>query len=253
MRNALGSVQTVLVLGGASDIGLAIADRLVGDGARTVVLAGRRPERFEQAAARLRTAGATTVDMVGFDADDTTSHAEVVDKVVAAHGDLDVVIVAFGVLGDQAASEADPAEAVAVARTNFVGPVSILTVVADRLRAQGHGDIVVLSSVAGERVRRANYVYGSTKAGIDAFSQGLASALVGSGVHLLIVRPGFVHTKMTAGMPAAPLSTTAEVVADAAMAGLRRRARVVWAPPALRWAMVAMRHLPTVVFRRLPG
>ncbi len=253
MRNALGSVQTALVLGGGSDIGLAIADRLVREGARTVVLAGRRPERLEEAGARLRSAGATTVDLVGFDADDTASHAEVVDKVIAAHGDLDVVIVAFGVLGDQAVCEIDPAEAVAVARTNYVGPVSVLTVVADRLRAQGHGDIVVLSSVAGERVRRANYVYGSTKAGIDGFSQGLASALAGSGAHLLIVRPGFVHTKMTAGMAPAPLSTTAEVVADATMAGLRRRARVVWAPPALRWAMVVMRHLPTVVFRRLPG
>jgi NAD(P)-dependent dehydrogenase (short-subunit alcohol dehydrogenase family) len=246
-------VQTVLVLGGGSEIGAAIAERLVAGGARTVVLAGRHPDDLGATVDRLTQAGATTVDTVAFDADDTDGHAKVVDEVVGRHGDLDVVVVAFGVLGDQAEAETDPAAAVQVATTNYVGAVSALTVVADRLRAQGHGDIVVLSSVAGERVRRANYVYGSTKAGLDGFCQGLAAALAGSGVHLLTVRPGFVKTHMTAGLAPAPMSTTAEVVADVTMSGLRRRARVVWAPPALRWVFVVMRHLPTAVFRRLPG
>lgn len=251
MRDGLGRVKSVLVLGGGSDIGAAIAERLVIDGARTVVLAGRRPERWEENVSRLRRAGASRVETIAFDALAPASHVAVVDEVLGRVGDLDVVVLAFGLLGDQATAEADPAEAVQVATTNYVGAVSALTVVAERLRRQGHGDLVVLSSVAGERVRRANYVYGSTKAGLDGFCQGLAAALAGSGVHLMIVRPGFVRTKMTAGLTPGPMSTTADVVADVTLAGLRRRARIVWAPPPLRWIFMVFRHLPTGVFDRI--
>lgn len=253
MRNALGAVDTVLVLGGGSEIGLAVAHGLVRSGARTVVLAGRQPGKLMDGGRRLREAGATSADCVAFDADDTGSHAAAIGEMFARYGDIDVVVVAFGVLGTQADAEADAQVAVALTQTNYVGAVSALTLVANRLRTQGHGDIVVLSSVAGERIRRSNYIYGSTKAGLDAFSQGLAAALVGSGVHLLIVRPGFVHTKMTSGLAAAPLSTTAEMVADATVRGLRRRARVVWVPTTLRWIMIVLRHLPTVALRRLPA
>jgi decaprenylphospho-beta-D-erythro-pentofuranosid-2-ulose 2-reductase len=124
---------------------------------------------------------------------------------------------------------------------------------ARRLRAQGHGTLVVLSSVAGERVRAANFVYGSTKAGIDGFCQGLGDALHGSGVRVLIVRPGFVPTKMTAGRDKAPFSTTPDGVAEVVMRGLERGAETVWAPPVLRVVMAVARHLPRPVFRRLPG
>jgi decaprenylphospho-beta-D-erythro-pentofuranosid-2-ulose 2-reductase len=110
----------------------------------------------------------------------------------------------------------------------------------------------MLSSVAGERVRRSNFVYGSSKAGIDGYYQGLAAALAGSGVRVMIVRPGFVHTKMTRGRKAAPLATSPEAVAAAIVRGLRRGHEIVWAPPALRYVMVVLRHLPRAVFRRLP-
>jgi len=253
VRDALGQVGTVVVLGGGSDIGLAIAGRLVDEGAAVVVLAARQPERLTAACANLRARGARTVGAITFDADDLASHKRIIDDLQERYGDLDVVVVAFGVLGDQAVAENDPAAAAAVAITNYVGAVSVLTVVADRQRAQGHGAIVVLSSVAGERVRRANYVYGSSKAGVDGFCQGLGAALAGSGVDLCIVRPGFVHTKMTAGRPAAPLATTPDAVAEATVAGLRRRALVVWAPPVLRPVMVLLRHLPRSLFNRLAG
>ncbi len=252
MRNAVGNVQSVLVLGGGSDIGLAVARRLVADGARTVVLAGRRPEAYAAAEQALRETGATTVLSVPFDADDTDSHPGVVRGVVQEVGDLDVSVVAFGVLGDQSVDERDPASAVAVARTNYLGGVSALTVLAEQLRTQGHGALVVLSSVAGERVRRSNFVYGSTKAGLDGFSTGLADALHGTGARVLVVRPGFVASKMTEGMAAAPLSTTPEAVADVVVAGLAGSATVVWAPPALRVLMSVLRHVPRAVFRRLP-
>ena len=252
MRNAVGDVQTVLVLGGGSEIGLAVATRLVRDGARTVVLAGRSPEGYPAAEQALRAAGATTVHSTPFDADDTASHERVLGDALALVGDLDVAVLAFGVLGDQAVDEHDAAAAVAVARTNYLGTVSSLTVLAERLRAQGHGALVVLSSVAGERVRRSNFVYGSSKAGADGFATGLADALRGTGVQVLVVRPGFVTTKMTQGMSPAPLSTTAEAVADAVVAGLRRGAPVVWVPGALRVVMSVLRHVPRPVFRRLP-
>lgn len=252
MRNAVGDVQTVLVLGGGSDIGQAIAQRLVADGARTVVLAGRRPEAYAGAEAALRAAGATDVRSVAFDADDTDSHQRVLDEVAAAVGDLDVAVVAFGVLGDQATDELDPAAAVAVTRTNYLGAVSALVVLGARLRAQGHGALVVLSSVAGERVRRSNYVYGASKAGLDGFATGMADALHGSGARVLVVRPGFVASKMTEGMAAAPLSTTPKAVAEAVVKGLRGTATVVWAPAPLRVLMSVLRHVPRPVFRRLP-
>jgi decaprenylphospho-beta-D-erythro-pentofuranosid-2-ulose 2-reductase len=156
------------------------------------------------------------------------------------------------VLGDQARAENDPAAAVEIVQTNFTGVVSVTVPLVTCLRAQGHGTLVLLSSVAGERVRRSNFVYGSSKAGIDGYYQGVAASLASSGVHVMIVRPGFVHTKMTDGLKAAPLSVTPDAVADAVIGGIARGRDVVWVPPAMRYVMVVLRHLPVAVFRRLP-
>lgn len=251
MRDALGAVQSVLVLGGGSDIAAATTRKLVAGRARTVVLAGPRKETMAPVAESLRAAGATTVDLVDFDADDVDGHEAFVRDVFERYGDLDVVLLAAGVLGDQERSERDPDHAVWVLRTNLVGPASVALRVAKRLRAQGHGALVVLSSVAAERPRRANYVYGASKAGLDALGQGLGDSLVGSGACVLVVRPGFVHTKMTRGRKPAPLSTTPEVVADAIVGGLRSGAHTVWAPGTLRWLMAGMRHLPRPLWRRI--
>jgi short-subunit dehydrogenase len=216
------------------------------------VLAARRAETLEGEAAALRAAGAPVVDRVEFDADDVAGFPALLDLVVRRHGDLGVVVVAFGVLGDQARAETDAGHAVAVVHTDYVAQVAVLTSVANRLRAQGRGAVVVFSSIAGVRVRRANYVYGSAKAGLDGFASGLGAALAGSGVHLLLVRPGFVVGRMTAGMKPAPLSTTPEEVADAVVAGLRSRRDVVWVPARLRLLAAVLRVLPAPVFRRLP-
>jgi len=252
MKDALGGVQSVLVLGGASEIALATVRRLVADRTRTVVLGVRRPEASSDAVAELRALGATTVEAVAFDAEDTASHDAFVDGVFTRFGDIDLVLVAFGVLGDQDEAEADGAVATDIARVNYVGAVSVAVPVAVRLREQGHGTIVALSSVAGERARRSNFVYGSSKAGFDAFFQGLGDSLVGSGVHVMIVRPGFVHTRMTEGLEPAPLATTPEAVAEAITRGLARDSEVIWVPPALRAVMTVLRHAPRGVFRRLP-
>jgi decaprenylphospho-beta-D-erythro-pentofuranosid-2-ulose 2-reductase len=188
---------------------------------------------------------------VVFDAAATDGHEQFASD-LERFGDLDVVLVAFGVLGDLAAAERDATRALAVARVNYLGTMSVVVPIANRLRVQGHGTIVALSSVAGERARRSNFVYGSSKAGMDAFLQGLGDSLVGTGTRVMIVRPGFVATKMTTGMKKAPLSTTPEAVADAIAKGLARRSEIVWVPGTLRYAMSILRHVPRSIFRRLP-
>lgn len=243
---------TVLVLGGRSEIGLGVARRLAGRGFDTVVLAARRSDDLDVEETTLRQAGATTVERVEFDADAVDDHRAVLEGIVARHGPLDVVVTAFGVLGDQQRAERDAAHALAVLHTDYVAHVSILTHLATLLRRQGHGRLVVFSSVAGVRVRRANYVYGSAKAGLDGFACGLADALHGSGVHLLVVRPGFVIGRMTEGMSPAPFSSTPDQVADATVAALRRRRGVVWVPGLLRWVYAVMRLVPRPIWRRMP-
>lgn len=250
MRDAVGAVQSLLVLGGTSEIGLATARRLVEARTRKVVLAARDTAGAEAAAEELRRAGAE-VAVVAFDARDYGSHAAFVDSVFDAHGDLDCALVAFGVLGDQERLATDAKAAVAAIEANYVGAVSVCIPLAERMRHQGHGTIVVLSSVAGERARKSNFVYGSSKAGLDAFAQGLGDRLHGSGVDVMVVRPGFVRTKMTAGLDDVPLSTDPRAVADAIAAGLRRGAHTVWTPAPLRLVMAALRHLPRPLFRRL--
>ncbi|MFF4631756.1 decaprenylphospho-beta-D-erythro-pentofuranosid-2-ulose 2-reductase [Streptomyces griseorubiginosus] len=250
MKDAFGLPQSLLVLGGTSEIALATARRLVVRRARTVWLAGRPSPALESAAAELRALGAD-VHTAAFDALDPESHETVLGKIFA-QGDIDMVLLAFGILGDQAHDERDPVAAVRVAQTNYTGAVSAGLVSARALQAQGHGSLVVLSSVAGERARRANFIYGSSKAGLDTFTQGLGDALHGTGVHVMVVRPGFVRSRMTAGLQEAPLATTPEAVATAIELGLRRRSEAVWVPGALRVVMSALRHLPRGVFRRLP-
>jgi decaprenylphospho-beta-D-erythro-pentofuranosid-2-ulose 2-reductase len=251
VKDGLGGYGTVLVLGGASDIGVATARVLVARGTRCVVLAGRNAEELENAARTVRASGSVRVEAVAFDALETEKHRAFVRELVEMYGDIDLALLAFGVLGDQPASEDDPSLALDVARTNYLGAVSVLLPLAARMREQGYGSIVVLSSVAGERGRRSNFVYGSSKAGLDVFCQGLADRLHGSGVHLLVVRPGFVRSKMTSHLDAAPLSTTPGKVAAATLCGLRQGRETVWVPAQLRWVMSALRHLPRPVFRRL--
>lgn len=251
MENAFGQPQTIVVLGGTSDIGLAIAHALIGPVTRTVVLACRDLERGEQAAASLREPS-IEVDVVRFDATDTASHVALVDDLVARHGDLDVVVLAAGQLGDGEATSSDVAAAVDLATVNFTGAISASIAVANQLRRQGHGVLVVMSSVAGERVRRANAVYGATKAGLDGFAQGLGDSLVDTGARVLVVRPGFVHSTMTKGLKAAPFATTPDRVAAITVKGIRSARRTVWAPGVLRFVFSALRHLPAPVWRRLP-
>jgi short-subunit dehydrogenase len=237
----------ILVLGGRSEIGLAVAQRLATE-ADTVVLAARRATDLATEAKTLP----STVECVEFDADDLASHGSMLADVFDRFGPIEVVVTAFGILGDQSRAEHEAEHAVSIVHTDYVAHVSVLTHLATLLRAQGSGQVVVFSSVAGIRVRRANYVYGSAKAGLDGFASGLGDALAGSGVHLLLVRPGFVIGRMTEGMSPAPFSSTPGQVADATVKALRRRQNIVWVPGVLRLVFAVMRVLPRFVWRRLP-
>ncbi len=249
MRDALGAVQSVLVLGGNSEIALATVRALITGRCRTVVLAVRDPDSATTAAASLRGLGATTVETVAFDASTPETHQGVVDDCFDRFGDLDLVICAFGVLGNQEDFDHDPVAAARAASVNYTGVVSSGLAVVSQLRRQGHGTLLVISSVAGIRARKDNYVYGSSKAGVDAFTQGLGDALIGTGARTVVVRPGFVHTKMTEGMAAAPFSTTPEKVAEAIVQGLAKGREVIWAPPILRYVFGVLGHLPRPLWR----
>lgn len=245
----------LVLFGGRSEIGVATAARLASG--RTVVLAARRPDDLVAESARLLDAGATEVHTVAFDANDTDSHPALVESLAERHGPVGIAIIAFGILGDQARAETDVAHALQIAHTDYYAHISVLTPLASVLRAQGSGTIIVFSSVAGVRVRRANYVYGSTKAGLDGFASGLADALHGTGARLLLARPGFVIGAMTrdlmaSGVKPAPLSRDAEQVADAVAHAYRKGRGEVWIPGTLRPLFFGMRLLPRAVWRRLP-
>jgi decaprenylphospho-beta-D-erythro-pentofuranosid-2-ulose 2-reductase len=251
MIDAVGNPQSVLLMGGTSEIGLAVVEAFASDRPLRVVLAARPSERLDAARARLEALGCA-VETVAFDASELDTHADVVRKAFTG-GDIDVALVAFGLLGDNEKAWTDVNTAVEMAQVNYTAAVSVGVALAEKLREQGHGSLVAFSSVAAERARRSNFVYGSTKAGLDAFYSGLTEALRPHGVGVTVVRPGFVHTRMTEGMTPAPLSTTPEAVAAIVVDAVRNRRELVWAPAPVRLLMSVLRHLPRAVFRRLPG
>ncbi|GAA1392617.1 decaprenylphospho-beta-D-erythro-pentofuranosid-2 -ulose 2-reductase [Pseudonocardia kongjuensis] len=250
MIDAVGNPQSILLLGGTSEIGLATVRAFASDRPMRVVLAARPGPRLDAARTELEALGCG-VETLEFDAAQLDTHAEVVRKAFAG-GDIDVAIVAFGLLGDNERAWTDVEHAVELAQVNYTATVSTGVALAERFREQGHGSIVAISSVAGERARRSNFVYGSTKAGMDAFYTGLTEALREHGVTVTIVRPGFVHSKMTDGLDPAPLATTPQAVADVITDAVRNRKELVWAPAPMRFVMSALRHVPRPIFRKLP-
>jgi decaprenylphospho-beta-D-erythro-pentofuranosid-2-ulose 2-reductase len=177
---------------------------------------------------------------------------DVVQAVTDEIGDIDVAIVSQGLLNEGVDYYANPSGLIEMANVNFTATMTLLYSLANQLKSQGYGKIVLLSSVAGERVRKGNPAYGATKAGIDGFALALDHELVGSGASLLIVRPGFVSTKMTAGMKKAPFSTDADSVAAIVEKGIAADKKVVWAPGVLRWLFLILKNVPLPVWRRLP-
>jgi decaprenylphospho-beta-D-erythro-pentofuranosid-2-ulose 2-reductase len=256
--DAVGNPQTILLLGGTSEIGLAICERYLQDAPARIVLADlpNHPKRGEAIAA-MEAAGAKSVAWVDFDGVKSDTHPEVIDAAWAS-GDVDVAIVAFGLLGDAEELWQNQRKAVQIAEINYTAAVSVGVLVGEKMRAQGSGRIIAMSSAAGERVRRSNFVYGSTKAGLDGFYLGLGEALREFGVRVLVIRPGQVRTSTTVahwkatGAKEAPLTVDKEYVANLAVTASAKGKELVWAPGAFRYVMMVLRHVPRPIFRKLP-
>ena len=246
------SAKRVLLVGGSSEIAVAIGRRLAVDGPVRPYLLGRSREQLERAASELEQAGCEPASVGIVDAGDLPAHAAAVEQAFASAGGFDIVVIAVGVLGGQEGLDVDPDTAAEVMQVNFLGAGSLMMDCLRALRSQGSGTLIVLSSVAAERARAGNAIYGAAKAGLDALAQGLADATAGTGVRVLVVRPGFVTTKMTEGLKPAPMATTAAAVADATVLALDGKAHTIWVPGRLRYVFTVLRHLPRAVFRRLP-
>lgn len=240
----------LLILGGRSDIGGELARRLCQS--RPVVLAARGEHGMEELQQELSAAGATVVHTLSFDATEVEGHRDVVERAAQLAGEsITTAVVAFGILGDQDRAERDEAHAFDIALVDYAAQVSMLTVLADVMHS---GHIVAFSSIAGWRARRANYVYGSTKAGLDAFCQGLADRLHGTDLALITTRPGFVIGSMTTGMKPAPLSVTPDVVAEAVARVIESGSgsRTLWIPRALQLLAWIMKLVPRPIWRHMP-
>jgi decaprenylphospho-beta-D-erythro-pentofuranosid-2-ulose 2-reductase len=250
--DAVGNPQTILLLGGTSEIGLAICERYLQNAHARIVLAAmpNDPGR-DDAVAQMKAAGARSVELIDFEATDPDSHPKMIEAAFA-NGDVDVAIVAFGILGDAEELWQNQRKAVLAAEINYTAAVSVGVLLGEKMRAQGFGQIIAMSSAAGERVRRSNFVYGSTKAGLDGFYLGLGEALKPSGVRVLVIRPGQVRTRMSAHVKEAPLTVDKEYVANLAVTASAKGKELVWAPGAFRYVMMVLRHIPRPIFRKLP-
>lgn len=252
MLNAVGAPQSILVLGGSSEIGLAITAEYLSKGPARVILATLPGDPTAAAAVeKAQNAGATSVTQIDFDARATDTHRAVIDKAFAG-GDVDVAIVAFGIQGDDEQAWQDHGLAVAEAEINYTAAVSVGVLLGEKFKAQGHGQIIAMSSVAGERVRRSNFVYGSTKAGLDGFYLGLGEALRPFGARVLVIRPGQVRTRLSAHVKEAPLTVDKEDVGRLAVAAATKGKEIVWVPGPFRYIMMVLRHIPRPIFRKLP-
>ncbi|MGB6058948.1 MAG: SDR family NAD(P)-dependent oxidoreductase [Microthrixaceae bacterium] len=256
---APGACRTALVLGGSSDIATAIISELADNGLQKVMLAVRDPEALTEQAA---TEGVSST-IEAWDALDIGSHTALADRAVEVLGTIDLVVCAVGMLGHHAGLGMAPEAIDQMVRTNFSGPAAALAVLAEKMVEQRRSDpavgapatIVVISSVAAARPRKSNFVYGSSKGGLDAFARGLGDSLVGTGVRVLVIRPGFVESRMTEGLDPAPFATKPKAVAGAIVKALSRRrsSQVVWVPALLGPLFAALTNAPTRLWRRVSG
>jgi decaprenylphospho-beta-D-erythro-pentofuranosid-2-ulose 2-reductase len=250
--DGLGAVQNVLLVGGTSEIGLAIVDSVFSKkrGQRLTVSVKSDSDIERVKNELVNRYEGVSIEAVVMNMLDSGSLEETTRSVFATT-QIDVVILAAGLLPDAEESFNDGQVAVNTTKVNFLGPMEIGTEAIQQFRKQGHGRLVVISSVAGERPRKDNYVYGAAKAGLDAWANGLADSVHGLPIRVLVVRPGMVRTKMSAGLPEAPFTCNPDAVGKAVLRRLNKGPALIWVPGKLRIVMSVLRHLPRFVFRRL--
>ncbi|MHB8190763.1 MAG: SDR family NAD(P)-dependent oxidoreductase [Ferrimicrobium sp.] len=251
MIDGNGFPQHILVVGGNSEIAHHIVANLAEHSLETAVLLGPNLDNLQDAATRLKHFADLQVITTLGDLGDLDALPDAITHAAQLCPTLDCVLIAGAILGDQTMDEIDPRAVARSLTINSVGPAVALTVVVAIMERQGFGEILVLSSVAGEQVRRSNYLYGVGKAALDGFALALGDR-TSPAISVTVVRPGFVRTKMTAGRPAAPFATTPEAVSRDAVAALIARRQLVWSPKVMRAIMAVIRHLPRPLLRRLP-
>jgi short-subunit dehydrogenase len=243
------SPKRVVILGATSAIAQAAARIWAGEGARLVLVA-RNAERLEAIAADLKARGAAQAEILVADCAEVEPTAEL-SRIIEILGGLDVVLLAYGVLGDQAQLERDPAAVADLLRTNFVSAAAWCQAVATILERQRSGALLVIGSVAGDRGRGSNYVYGASKAGLGVLVQGIAHRLAPTGGRAVLIKPGFVDTPMTADIARkGALWAKPEAVARTIVASADRGGPVVYAPAFWRGIMLAVRSTPSAVFHK---
>jgi decaprenylphospho-beta-D-erythro-pentofuranosid-2-ulose 2-reductase len=242
-------MRKVLIVGATSAIAQATARRFAADG-DALFLVGRDAARLADVVADLEARGAARVGSYVMDLDDVDAQAGMIDAAQAALDGLDTVLVAYGTLPDQAACQQQVDEASRAWHTNAISPMALLTLVANVLEARGGGTLAAISSVAGERGRKSNYVYGSAKAALSTFLEGLRHRLHGSGVHVLTVKPGLVDTPMTASFEKGALWSTPERVGADIYQAICRQRDVCYTPAFWAWVMLAIRAMPRWLFKR---
>ena len=243
-------MERILILGATSAIAEAVA-RIYASRSAKLYLVARNSNRLGLNARDLEIRGAGAIDSMVLDLRDYSRHAELLSAAQEHLDGIDVVLVAYGVLPDQAACEADAQAMRDVFETNALSVMSLLTEASKMLEAQGRGTLAVISSVAGDRGRRSNYVYGASKAALEAFLQGLRNRLYSKGVHVLTIKPGFVDTPMTAAFDKGPLWASPATVANGIVRSIDRRRDVVYLPWFWRLIMFGVRALPERLFKRL--
>jgi short-subunit dehydrogenase len=242
--------KKILVLGATSGIAEATCRVWAAEGA-SLFLVARNPEKLAAVAADLKVRGAHFVDTAVADLDDTASHPELLAHAVNSLTGLDIAYLAHGVLGDQAAAEADFAAAAQVLHTNFIAPVSLLTWLANHMVQRKSGVLAVLSSVAGDRGRKSNYVYGASKAGLSAFLGGLRNRVDREGVTVLTIKPGPTRTAMTSAMPGSEKFADVNAVARSIAAAISAKKDTLYVPFQWQPIMFIIRNIPERVFKKL--
>jgi short-subunit dehydrogenase len=239
-----------LILGATSAIARATARELAAQG-HDITLSGRDLEELERDAADIRLRHGVAVYVTPFDAETYDDHDAFLSQVVEQGGELEGVVLAFGYLGDQARAAQEFSESLAIIQRNYVGAVSILNRCAEYLAGKGRGNIIAISSVAGDRGRQSNYIYGSAKGGLTVYLEGLRNAMFHRGVHVLTVKPGFVDTAMTYGMPGLFLVASPQYVAQRILRAQKKGRNTLYVPWFWRWIMLIIRHVPEPIFKRL--
>ncbi|MGZ5046518.1 MAG: SDR family oxidoreductase [Usitatibacter sp.] len=244
------TIERVVVFGATSAIAQAVARRLAARGAR-LHLVGRDAAKLEAVRADLAARGSPSATASVADLDLLDRHHALLDEAESALGSIDAALIAQGTLPDQRACEADFALAARALHTNFTSPASLASELANRFEARGAGTIVAISSVAGDRGRASNYVYGTAKAALSTFLEGLHARLHAKGVRVVTVKPGFVDTPMTAGFTKGALWATPDQVAAGIVKAMDRGTREAYLPWFWGPIMFVIRHLPARIFLRL--